>query len=208
MTRVDRAWFWLSGCASVLAASVAFAQAAPPLNPSPWFAIPPDAVYSTGDTWTYRGETWRLYGVQSCLRGTFFTNSHGVRVDCGEASLTMLASLVRDLAPVCYTAGWQPASRTRFLICIARPSKGAAAGSRIDLGTALISTGWAFAAVTPAGAPVHQPYIVAQAVAQKQRSGLWQFADLPDPNVIILRTIRSSGADSVAPPIAAPASDR
>lgn len=194
----DRGLSLLVAGAGLLAAEVALAQA-PAASQSPWFEIPHDVTYATGDTWTYRGETWRLYGVQSCLRGTHFTNAHGVRIDCGEASLTMLVSLVRDLRPVCYTAGWQPASRTRFVICIARPTQGAGAGSRIDLGTALISTGWAFAAITPAGAPVHQPYIVAQAVAQKQRSGLWQFPDLPDPNVIILRTIRSSGSPSAAP---------
>ena len=38
-------------------------------KPSPWFPIPPDATYETGDTWTAGGKRYRLYGVQSCLRG-------------------------------------------------------------------------------------------------------------------------------------------
>lgn len=168
-------------------------------KPNPWFAVPKGAVFTTGDTWTFAGETHRLYGVQACLRGTSFTNGNGARVDCGEASLTMLVALVRDLHPLCYSAGWQSTSRTRFVVCVAQPSQGAGAGSRIDLGTALISSGWAFAAVNPAGAAVHEPYLVAQAVARKQRLGLWQFPDMPDPNAIILNQIRGGAAASGAP---------
>ena len=152
----------------------------------------------TGDTWTFSGETHRLYGVQACLRGTQFTNRAGAKVDCGEASLTMLVSLIRDLKPMCYTSGWQADTKTRFLICVAQPSHGAAAGLRIDLGTALISSGWAFAAINPDGQAVHVPYMIAQAVAQKHKAGLWQFPDLPDPNAIILRQLRASAA--TAPP--------
>lgn len=166
-------------------------------KPNPWFPVPATATFTTGDTWTYAGETHRLYGVQSCLRGTYFTNGAGARVDCGEASLAVLVSLIRDLKPQCYTAAWQAATKTRFVVCVAQPADGSAAGSRIDLGTALISTGWAFAAITPNGAPVHAPYIVAQEVAKKQKLGLWQFTDVPDPNSIILKSLR--GATTAAP---------
>ena len=176
-------------------------------KPNPWFAVPKGAVFTTGDTWTFAGETHRLYGVQACLRGTSFTNGSGVRIDCGEASLTMLVALVRDLNPLCYSAGWQSASRTRFVVCVAQPNQGTGAGSRIDLGTALISSGWAFAAVNPAGAAVHEPYLVAQAVARKQRLGLWQFPDMPDPNAIILNQIRG-GAAAPGAPLLAPPPDR
>ncbi|AVA23842.1 thermonuclease family protein [Rhizobium sp. NXC24] len=178
--------------AGILAAFLASAPARAEDKPNPWFQVPATASFTTGDTWTYAGETHRLYGVQACLRGTYFTNGAGAPVDCGEASLAMLVSLIRDLKPECYTAAWQAATKTRFVICVAQPTSGSAAGSRIDLGTALISTGWAFAAVTPNGAPVHDPYIVAQDVAKKQRLGLWQFSDVPDPNVIILRDIRNA----------------
>ncbi|MGX5832056.1 thermonuclease family protein [Mesorhizobium sp. 43Arga] len=178
--------------AGFLAAILASLPARAEDKPNPWFPVPATASFSTGDTWTYAGETHRLYGVQACLRGTYFTNGAGGRVDCGEASLAMLVSLIRDLKPQCYTAAWQAATKTRFVVCVAQPTEGSAAGSRIDLGTALISTGWAFAAVTPNGAPVHAPYIVAQEVAKKQRLGLWQFADVPDPNAIILRNMRNA----------------
>ena len=51
------------------------------------------AIYLTGDSWSAAGMTYRLYGVQACLRGTSFTNAHGLKRDCGEASLAMLAAL-------------------------------------------------------------------------------------------------------------------
>ncbi|TQI65240.1 endonuclease YncB(thermonuclease family) [Bosea sp. AK1] len=188
----------------ILAAFLAGAAGAQePGKPDPWFAVPKGAVFTTGDTWTYAGETHRLYGVQACLRGTSFTNGSGARIDCGEASLTMLVALVRDLNPLCYSAGWQAASKTRFVICVAQPSQGAGAGSRIDLGTALISSGWAFAAVSPVGAAVHEPYLIAQAVARKERLGLWQFPDMPDPNAIILRQIRTGAAATAGAPLPA-----
>lgn len=158
----------------------------------PWSAIPATATFTTGDSWIHGGETYRLYGVQACLRGTAVTNVAGARIDCGEASLAMLVALIRDLQPRCYTAARQASTRTRFVVCLALLQKGEAAGSRIDLATALISTGWAFAAITSSGAPIHPPYIVAQEFARKQRRGLWQFEDVPDPNRIILKTIRNA----------------
>lgn len=160
---------------------------------SGWFPVPASALYQTGDSWTDRGATYRLYGVQSCLRGTSFTNGHGVTRDCGEASLIMLVALVRDLRPQCYAAAEIAASRTVFVFCIAQPTGGAGAGSRIDLGTALVASGFAFAALTPEGSPVHAPYLAAQQVAERARAGLWAFADVPEPNAIIARALRVGG---------------
>lgn len=165
---------------------------------SGWFPPPPAAVYQTGDSWTDRGVTYRLYGVQSCIRGTSFTNAHGLKRDCGETSLAMLIALTRDLRPQCYEAAKLPQADTVFVFCIAQPTQGAAAGSRIDLGTALISTGFAFAALRPDGTPVHSPYLVAQSVAQKSHAGLWAFPDLPEPNAIIFQALRAGR--TAAPP--------
>lgn len=177
--------------AAMLATPIAAALAQ---TASPWFPIPANVVYLTGDSWSAGERTYRLYGVQACLRGTSFTNGHGLRRDCGEASLAMLVALVRDLRPQCYHAAESPQLRTVFVFCLASPSTGAAAGSRIDLGTALISTGFAFAALKPDGQPVHAPYFVAQLVAQRSKAGLWAFADVPDPNAIILRALRQPSA--------------
>ncbi|TDM75331.1 succinoglycan biosynthesis protein exoi, partial [Lactobacillus crispatus] len=142
----------------------------------------------TGDSWSADAVTYRLYGVQACLRGTSFTNGHGLKRDCGEASLAMLVALTRDLRPQCYNAVEVPQTRTIFVFCAAIPTTGAGAGSRIDLGTALIATGFAFASLKPDGQPVHPPYWVAQEIAAQSKAGLWAFADLPDPNAIILKT--------------------
>ena len=186
---------------SLLTAAPTASQPAAPI----WAPVPLSAVYQTGDSWTDSGMTYRLYGVQSCLRGTTFTNAHGQTRDCGEASLAMLVALVRDLRPQCSAAVQSPGSSTVFVFCIAQPTTGAGAGSRIDVGTALIATGFAFAALQPDGQPVHAPYVVAEQVAQHSRAGLWAFADLPDPNAIILRTLRErratapAGAPTVTP---------
>lgn len=175
----------LAACASTGLASRS-AQAQSPR----WFPVPASAVYRTGDSWSEGDVTFRLYGVQSCLRGTRFTNAHGLKRDCGEASLAMLAALIRDLRPLCYEAAEIPKPKTIFAFCVAIPTAGAGKGLRIDLGTALIVSGFAFAALTPAGRPVHAPYLAAERVAQQARAGLWAFPDLPDPNPIILRALR------------------
>jgi endonuclease YncB( thermonuclease family) len=178
--------------APLLTLSAVFAEA----PASRWFPVPANALYVTGDSWSEAGVTYRLYGVQACLRGTRFTNAHGLKRDCGEASLAMLVALTRDLRPQCYDAAERPEARTVFVFCVARRATGAGAGSRIDLGTALIATGFAFAALKPDGQPVHAPYFVAQLVAQRAKAGLWAFPDLPDPNAIILRALH----EQVRPP--------
>ena len=161
-------------------------------SPAPgWFPVPASAVYETGDGWTDGGSTFRLYGVQSCLRGTRFTNAHGLKRDCGEASLAMLAALIRDLRPQCHEAAEIAEPKTIFVFCVAIPNDGVGRGARIDLGTALIVTGFAFAALKPDGRPVHAPYLAAERVAQKSRAGLWAFSDRPEPNAIILRALQS-----------------
>lgn len=170
---------------------------------SPWFPVPANAVYLTGDSWTDNGLTYRLYGVQSCIRGTSFTNARGVKRDCGEASLAMLVALIRDLRPQCYAAARLLQSGLVYVFCMAQRTAGAAPGARIDIGTALISMGYAFAAVTPSGRPVHLPYLVAQQVAEKSHAGLWAFVDVPEPNAIILgalRAAKSAPAATAEPP--------
>lgn len=159
---------------------------------SPWVAIPENAVFDTGDSWTVGGQRFRLYGVQACLRATAFTNSAGQRRDCGEASLAMLVSLIRDYRPVCAPVLKGTTQGIRYVTCVIAPKAGQSAGSRIDLGTALIALGFAFAALQPDGKPVHLPYFVAELDAKRARAGLRAFADLPEPGPIILKALRSS----------------
>lgn len=179
------------GFATIMACLGAAAAHAAPTQKAPaaWWAFPAAPTFVTGDTWQLGPETYRLYGVQSCLRSTYFTNAHGIRHDCGEVSLTMLVSYVRTLKPLCTTIARTPATHSNFVICVATLTTGPSKGSRIDLGTALISGGWAFAALAPNGKPFHDPYAAAETVAEKAHAGLWQFPDMPNPNAAILSAL-------------------
>ena len=180
-----------SRTAIALIVSLSTSPALSQTKPSPWFPVPADASYETGDTWIADGKRYRLYGVQSCLRGTSFTNAKGMKRDCGEASLAMLVSLVRDLRPMCYAAANIDYGRTVLVFCFATMEQGSNKGSRVDLGTALISVGYAFASVTQGGSPIHAPYLIAEGQAKNTKSGLWAFPDMPDPNAIILENYKS-----------------
>ncbi len=172
----------------------------PPLDSyaqNQWLPFPPNAILETGDTWVANDQRFRLYGVQSCLRGTFFTNAQGQRVDCGEAGVAMLASMVKDLKPLCTVSA--RSSDVRYVVCIVNVTVQGRA-TRLDLATALITAGYSFAAFSPDGRPVHEPYFVAQVAAQQAKRGFHAFLDVPDPNVILLRALRSQEPATPAAP--------
>jgi hypothetical protein len=162
-----------------------------------WFAFPANAVFETGDTWVANGQRFRLFGVQSCLRGTFFTNAQGQRIDCGEAGVAMLASMVRDLKPLCNVSA--RSGDLAYVVCVANVSVQGRA-TRLDLATALITAGYSFAAFNRDGRPVHEPYFVAQVSANQAKRGFHAFTDVPDPNVILLRALRSQVPATPAAP--------
>jgi len=140
-----------------------------------WAPIAPGTTFESGESWMSQGRRFRLYGVRSCERGRSFTNAAGVRHDCGEASLAMLVSLIRDLSPVCTEVAREEKAGVSHVICIALRDRGQAKGSRIDLGTALISSGFGFAAKDAAGNPIHREYAVAEEVARRSKAGLWGY---------------------------------
>ncbi|MGL4526367.1 MAG: thermonuclease family protein [Aestuariivirga sp.] len=140
-----------------------------------WAPIAPGTVFESGESWVSHGKRFRLYGVRACERGRSFTNAAGVKHDCGEASLAMLVSLIRDLSPVCTVVARDEKAGVSHVICLAVRDRGAGKGSRIDLGTALISSGFGFAAKDAAGNPIHQEYAVAEEVAKRSRTGLWGY---------------------------------
>jgi endonuclease YncB( thermonuclease family) len=154
-----------------------------------WYPIPRASQFLTGDSWSYQTVTYRLYGVQSCLRGTTFRNAHDIELDCGEASLVVLAAMIKDLTPFCSTVTEDVAQRIRFVVCMSTIRSGAAKGKAIDLGTAIITQGYAMAAMKADGSLVHPAYGVAEDQARRQKLGLWQFA-FPNPNAIIAQTLR------------------
>ena len=193
MTRM----FNLAGVAYLLAGGGALAQTAP----QPWKPLAATARFETGDSWLVENTRYRLYGVQACLRGTAFTNASGHKRDCGEASLAMLVGLVRDLKPMCTPVLDSSNGGPVLVTCLAFPKTGKAAGGRIDLGTALIASGFAFAALKPDGKPVHLPYFVAELDAKRAKAGLWAFPDLPEPNAIIFKAIRDQQVRSGNNPV-------
>ena len=140
-----------------------------------WSPIAPGTAFESGESWVSQGKRYRLYGVRACERGRSFTNAAGVKHDCGEASLAMLVSLIRDLNPVCTEVARDEKGGVSHVICLAVRHRGAGKGSRIDLGTALISSGFGFAMKDAAGNPIHQEYAVAEEVAKRSRTGLWGY---------------------------------
>jgi endonuclease YncB( thermonuclease family) len=158
----------------------------------PVYQVPASGVsLSTGDSWAYGGTRFRLYGIQACLRGTFFTNAAGQKADCGEASLAYLAAILKDTHPACaavaqLSAPADPIDGTIIVVC------GAKVGTSVlDLGTILITQGFAFASYSKDGKPAYAPYVVAEQQAARRKAGLWAYADLPHPNEILLEAARA-----------------
>jgi endonuclease YncB( thermonuclease family) len=121
----------------------------------------------TGDTWRDGNKLFRLYGVQSCIRGTAATDGNGKKVDCGNLSLAHLAALFSTATVTCQPIGYA-IDKATFVVCAADLD-----GDTIDVGTALISTGYAFAAMNTKGEAVSTNYLVAEINAKMEHDGLW-----------------------------------
>jgi len=143
--------------------------------------------FQTGDTWSQNGQTFRLYGVQACIRGTQFTNPAGVKTDCGEASVAYFAALIRDTKPRCSAVTQAGAPPVIFTVCAAHVGQ-----NTLDLGTILISQGFAFAAVSPTGKPFQFTYSVVEGEAQKAGRGLWAAKDLPHPAKVLADALKAA----------------
>lgn len=162
-------------CMSALLATEAMAA------PQGYFNLEPGVTLETGDTWLAGGTHYRLYGVQSCLRGTSYTDNAGRKRDCGEASLLVLAAYIKDTKPIC--APVATSEEATFVACYATVGL-----ERLDLGAMLIASGFAFAALDRDGLPFHAPYAVVEQHARKKRAGLWQFDDVRHPSILLSQT--------------------
>lgn len=125
------------------------------------------AQFLTGDTWRDRGKLYRLYGVQSCLRGSIAEQANGKKIDCGNISLSHLVALFSAATVTCQPMGYARDQAT-FVVCGADLN-----GDTVDIGTALISTGNAFAATDTKGNAVVASYLVAEVSAKMNKTGLW-----------------------------------
>lgn len=158
------------------------------------FSIPQTGLnFLTGDTWIQNNQKLRLYGVQSCIRGTYYTDGAGQKQDCGAVSLSMFAAFIRDTRPTCSPIAQIPAGTGETLPTILVVCSAHIGTQTIDLGTALITQGFAFAALTNNGSPVYIPYAVAEASARQAGAGLWAHKDMPHPNILIFKAITSVG---------------
>jgi endonuclease YncB( thermonuclease family) len=150
-----------------LAALLALVLSAPAFGQQHAIAFPSPVSFETGDTWSHEGRKFRLFGVQSCIRGTTYHLPDGEEGDCGMRSIASLAALFSTGTIACQPIG-AAESHVMFVVCAAQID-----GATIDVGTALISSGAAFAATLPSGVPVTSVYAVAESTAKGQRNGLW-----------------------------------
>jgi endonuclease YncB( thermonuclease family) len=150
-------------------------------SPEGYFELRPGVTLESGDSWSEDGQHFRLFGVQACLRGTFYTNKAGARRDYGEASLAVLAAYIDDTKPLC--AQVARSAETIFLSCYATVGY-----DRLDLANFMIASGFAFASLDARGLPHHAPYAVAEQAAREKGVGLWQFDDVQHPAILLGQT--------------------
>jgi endonuclease YncB( thermonuclease family) len=153
--------------------------------PAGYFELTKGVVFETGDTWDSGGRRFRLYGLQSCLRGTSYTDSSGLKRDCGEASIAVLAAFIKDTSPVCAAVAEQ--SDLTYVACYAM-----FAGKRLDLAMMMIMEGYCFASLNSDGLPIYPPYAVAEQEARETGKGLWQFKDVQHPAILLSHAANSS----------------
>lgn len=149
--------------------------------------FPDDASFETGDAWVSKAKRYRLYGLQSCIRGTQVTISYGVKRDCGELNLIIAQALIRDTKPVCKSI-MSLDEHNDVVVCQTT------AGNRgYDLATYMIAQGWGFAAVAGNGTFVVPAYRTAEETARETRSGLWAYSDMPHPLSILYQQQSAAG---------------
>lgn len=158
--------------AALCAAQPVFSQQAYSIS------LKPGMTLVSGDTWIAGDKRYRLLGVQSCLRGSQFTNAAGRRSDCGDAALALFGAFIKDTRPECAPIAAAPA--ITYVVC-----RATVAGRKIDLGTALIARGFAFAALDSGGMPVRPEYAVAEQGARERKAGFWRFPDVQHPGLLI-----------------------
>ncbi|MEI9411894.1 thermonuclease family protein [Mesorhizobium salmacidum] len=143
-----------------------------------YFDLRSGVTLESGDSWVEAGTKYRLYGTQACLRGTFYADAGGHRADCGEASLAVFAAFIADTRPEC--APVVRVGDTLHVACFVMIG-----GDRVDLGSLMITSGFAFAALRADGLPYHAGYAVAEQAARDRRVGLWQFKGVQHPAILL-----------------------
>lgn len=153
------------------------------------FTVPRAGIqFLTGDSWRQGGQTIRLYGVQSCLRGKTYLDNNNATQDCGVISTSFLAAIIHDVGATCRSVAKISsfnASATNTLIAVCGVKIG---NDLADLGTLLITQGFAFAAIFENGKPVYPPYYELEETARQAKRGLWAFSQLPHPSIDMFKS--------------------
>lgn len=181
----------LTAFVTVSLCQCAYAQEkAAPVNPNPIFSVPEGVTFLTGDSWDQGGTIVRLYGVQSCIRGTSMQTS-GVVTDCGEISMLYLANFLKNAPTACQGVGTTQAPAQYLVVC-----KSQIGGQTVDLGTSLIIKGFAFASIDSANQPLSYQYVIAEQEARTHKVGLWAFEKFPHPNSIMREALKTVTRDT------------
>lgn len=162
------------------------------------FPVVPPLTYESGDTWLAQGTRYRLYGVQACIRGTPYVMPNGAEGDCGDASLRMLAGLMATLKVSCTPIERAPTGAV-VVVCA-----GQSRDKPVDLGAAMIVSGYAFSAELPSGAPVNVGYFASEIRAQTDKAGLWGARSFTHP-VKALNALGKQLQQPAKPPAQTPA---
>jgi len=137
-------------------------------------------IVLSGDSWKQGGTVYRLYGVQSCLRGSFYLDRTGEQKECGAVSAAILAALLRDTRPQCRSIAQIRTTSPSPMVLVA--CSVSIASEELDLGSMMISQGFAFSALTDARHPVYAPYLAQEILARDARKGLWAFQGFQRPD--------------------------
>lgn len=139
----------------------------------------PRITVLSGAAWQNGERINRLFAVQSCLTGDYAIDARNYKVDCGSASRAALSDFFTRAKITCNTV--ETAADFNIVTCRAI----FAGQTPVDLGSMLIRSGYAFAAITPGAAdqfsPVYKPYAAIEADARKARAGLWGFRSFTHP---------------------------
>lgn len=148
------------------------------------FSIPNGITYLTGDSWDQGGTVVRLFGVQSCIRGTSLKTKNG-ETDCGDISMAFLANFMKTSPTKCQGVIQTSQPDQYHVICKSKVGE-----AEVDLGTALILKGFAFAMNDVNGSPVNIQYYIAEQEAKTKKTGLWRFEKFPHPNLVIKAAVK------------------
>jgi endonuclease YncB( thermonuclease family) len=125
-----------------------------------------------GRRWHDHGQTYELFGVDTCPRGLLLRSATDKNMDCGALATARLAAFFATAKIACKIVA-ETGTNEVPVVCTAEIGD-----HTLDLGLAMVSTGYAFASLAADGRPVIQNYLVAELSAKIGKHGLWAFGSM------------------------------